>query len=71
MTKRYVNSSERALALARGLVRYANWMNSNQQPGNIHHDYWVAWEQVWGEKMSERVRKIHDENFTWATHYTD
>ena len=66
---RYVSASERATILAQGLVRYANWMHSNQKPGNIHHDHWAEWSKVWGTKMTAKVIEVHDQNFTWATHY--
>jgi hypothetical protein len=69
--RRYVSASERAKILAQGLVRYSLWMDSNQQKGNVHYDYWVEWQELWGQKMSQRVEEIHDQNFTWATNYSE
>lgn len=71
MAKRFISASERAKTLAQGLVRYANWMDSNQKPGNIHQEYWQEWINVWGHQMADQVREVHRKNFDWCTHYKE
>lgn len=74
MAERFISSSERTTALAKGvdiLARMGNLTQQDSELDRIEVLEWHPWVHTWGQKMSNQAQKIQFDMMTWAINYRD